>query len=144
MTCTAEPFQGWHLGAMRVQPAQARAVEQLTPEQRASLASPLSWTLFEGSRPIVCAGVAEIWRDRGLLWSYLSADVTPRVFRIVHRHAKMLLTLVPYRRVEATAVCGFEPGHRWLRTLGFEMECPRMAAYDPLGNDHALYALVRQ
>lgn len=76
-------------------------------------------------------------------WAMLSKAAGPHMLAIT-RYARDLLDIVPYKRVQTTALCGWKPGYRWLVLhLGFFVEAERMRCYDSAGRDHALYARVR-
>lgn len=136
------PFRAEHVLRMRVQPAQIGLLEHAGEKALRALENTRADTLMRSGVPIASAGAFELWEDRALLWAYVSLDAVP-VFAALHKHALRYVAALPYRRVETAVAVDFEPGHRWVKMLGFELEAPRMRAYQPDGTDCALYARVR-
>lgn len=136
------PYQPEHLLKLQLQDGQAFFQEAITPALAQSIAGPFVFSAFIDERPVAVFGVSELWENRGIAWSFISADAGPQ-FATLHKAAVRLLNLVPFRRVEADTPCEFTQGHRWLRMLGFELEAERMVAHRPDGGDSALYAKVK-
>lgn len=90
-----------------------------------------------------CVGVAELWTGCGQGWALFSKEAGPHMLAITRFWQHMLDNVIPFRRVQATAVLGFEAADRWLKILGFRVECKRMKRYDWAGRDHVQYARVR-
>lgn len=138
------PFRAEHLQGLELQRSQAWTSERLAIEDQRTLEGPLSSTLMEDGRPLVCTGAVAFTEHRALLWTFVSNRVTARNFRVVHRWAKIFLRSLKFRRLEATTELDFVQGHRWLKALGFEREDRSgMTAYGVDGKAHALYSLVR-
>lgn len=138
------PFKARHLLRMSIQPHQRDAIATLTEPELQALETPNTGTLLDDlGEPLVCCGAVQMWRDRAYVWCFLSERITARNFRQVHTWARAFLAELPYRRVEAAVAVDFEAGHRWLRSLGFAPEAALMRAFDPVGRDHSLYALVK-
>ena len=108
-----------------------------------TLESPWATTLVADGRPILSGGAIPLWMGRAYLWSFLSDKVTRRNFVEVTSFVRRFLNGLPFKRVEASVECDHEAGHRWVRALGFELEAPRMRAFQVDGRDCALYARVR-
>jgi len=136
------PYQAEHLMALRAQEAQAYVREYMSDKYAKDLENTLSWAGIADGRVIGCFGVCEMWTHRALLWAFLDQSAGRHLVSI-HRAVKRFLEVAPYRRIEAEVDCEFEAGHRWLRMLGFEMECERMRCYRVDGGDSALYARVK-
>lgn len=100
-------------------------------------------SFWQDNTCVGCAGVTPTPLGSGFAWALLGKAAGPHMLAIT-RHACRTLDIVPYRRVETTALCGFAPAYRWLTMqLGFVMEAELMRCYDSAGRDHALYARVR-
>jgi len=136
------PYKAEHLASLQAQEAQAYLGAHMNDEYAKALESTQSWTGLTGDRVIGCFGVCEMWTHRALMWSYLDRAAGRHLVSI-HRAVLAYLEIAPYRRLEAEVDCEFEAGHRWLRMLGFTMECERMRCYRVDGGDSALYARVK-
>ena len=136
------PYEAGHLLQLQLQRGQAQYAPHVTPEYARMLESAHAFTGLVNDEPIVVGGVAELWENRALLWSFIDRRAGPH-FIAVHRATMRFLELLPYRRIEAECDCEFAAGHRWLKKLGFEMEAPRMRAFRVDGGDAALYARVK-
>jgi len=77
-----------------------------------------------------------------MAWMWMS-DVSGRHMVKIHREVEKFLIKSPFRRVEATVDIGFEPGVRWMKMLGFELE-GYLRAYKPDGGDMLMFARVRR
>lgn len=110
----------------------------------ALVASDWTYMATDGDEVICAGGVVEWWPDRGYAWSLMSPRLWDdrRAWFAVHRAAVRMLSVVPYRRVEAAVAVNFTRARRWVERLGFELEAPCMRAYSPDGTDCALYARV--
>lgn len=107
------------------------------------LATSFALSFWQDETCIGCIGIAPMTLGSGHAWAILSKAAGPHMLAIT-RYAKDLIELVPYRRIQTTAICGFAPANRWLvRQLGFSIEAFVMRCYDNAGRDHALYARVR-
>lgn len=116
----------------------------LNSDQRIFLASNgLSYSVISKSgRILMCAGIQKHWEHRGEGWAMFDLELK-KEFIGVHRIVKRFLDVTPFRRVEATVEANFEPGHRWAKLLGFEMEAPRLKNYFVNGADAVLYVRIR-
>jgi len=136
------PYKAEHLMAITAQEAQAYLRDLVTTEYCKSLEASLSFTAMVDGRPIGCGGLAEIWKDRALLWSFLDRSAKEHLFAIT-KVTRNFIDAAPYRRIEAETDCEFKEGHRWLRMLGFTLEAERMRCFRVDGGDSALYAKVK-
>lgn len=99
----------------------------------------------EDAQPILCAGVFSIWPQRAQAWMlgiinwHKRADMKQSL-----RFARKILAAYPARRIEATVLTDWAPGHTLVRHLGFKMEAERLRCYDPEGRDFSLYARIRE
>lgn len=137
------PFKAEHIKAMRIQEAQCWVgmFEESWPVFE-SLEQHWSNTVLKDGKPILCGGVIEHWSNRGGLWAIVSKDCGPASFITVHRLVSMFINSLPYPRLEFHVDVEFEAGHRWAKALGFDVEAPRLRAYQPNGRDAVLYARV--
>jgi RimJ/RimL family protein N-acetyltransferase len=136
------PYQAEHLLALQLQPGQAYCAPLVTEEYARALESQYAFTAMADDVPVGVGGVAELWSNRALLWSFIDKRAG-RHFIGVHRATQRFLDLLPYKRIEAECDCEFGAGHRWLQKLGFVLEAPRMKAFRVDGGDAALYARVK-
>ncbi|VWC96020.1 hypothetical protein BLA39750_02231 [Burkholderia lata] len=136
------PYQAAHLKRLQAQEAQAYLGVYMTDEYAKALEQTTAWAGLVGDQVIGCFGVYEMWENRALLWSYMDQGAGRHLVAI-HRAVLAYLEVAPYRRIEAEVDCEFEAGHRWLRMLGFTMECERMRCFRVDGGDSALYARVK-
>lgn len=108
-----------------------------------TLAAFNSWTLLkiEGDEPVViaCGGTIEIWQGRHSAWFYCTPEARSCMLRVT-RAADQALSCV-HGRIEASAEIHFEPGHRWLKLLGFNIENPPgvLKGFGPEGDTHISY-----
>ena len=136
------PYKAEHLLALQMQPGQGYCLRFVTPEYAKALESAHAFTAMVGGQVVAVGGVAEIWENRGLAWSFIDRRAGAH-FPALHKVVKEGLDAAPYRRIEAETPCNFEQGHRWLKMLGFELEAERMKAFRVDGGDSALYARVK-
>ena len=136
------PFRARHVEAMNIQDQQEWVTAEYGVEDFKALERKHAYTLFRDGVPIVCCGAFELSKVRGSCWAILSTSITPHIFREVHNLGKTFLASLPFKRLEAVVDVDFAAGHRWVKTLGFELEAPRMKAYEVDGRDCSLYAKV--
>ena len=136
------PFEASHLRLMTVQPSQQEVLQQVSDDCLAVLENTNAYTVVLDGIIVCCAGVVEYYKGRGEAWSYLGADLGSNMVP-VYRAIKKYIDTIDVRRVEMTVDVDFEPGHRFAKLLGFELEAPRMKAYDINGRDKALYARIK-
>lgn len=101
-----------------------------------------SYSIFIGGRLVACAGLVQFWNGRAEAWAMIDEDCR-KEFMTLHNVVKRFLDVCPVKRVEAVVDAGFSAGHRWVETLGFELEAPLMRSYGINGGDCALYARVK-
>lgn len=138
------PFHPSHIQELREQEATRHLAAYLSPEMEQHLTNQKwAFTAKIRGRVVMCGGIVEAWRGRGVAWSIIDQrchfDFVP-----IHRAVKNFLAICPLRRIEAEVSIGFRNGHRWMRMLGFKKEAERMRAYLPTGEDATLYALVKE
>lgn len=136
------PYKAEHLDKLDLQEGQQYLAVYLKPDLRKLLEGEYSFTGFDGDKVVGCAGLLPQWENRGIVWAYLASD-SGRHFPAIHKAVKRFLDAAPFNRIEATVDAEFEPGHRWVKMLGFKLEAPLMRKYRPNDGDSALYARVR-
>lgn len=132
------PLKEEHITQIEMQNGQHYISAFISPEMRAQLQAGMSFTALDGDTILGCAGVIEMWEGRAQAWAILSGKCG-RNFVGIHRAVASFLSLKQYRRLEATADINFEPGHKWLKMLGFAAETERMKFYLPNGADATMY-----
>lgn len=136
------PYKAEHLLDFQLQEGQLYSTPAITPEYAKMLEGQFSFAGIHEGKVLAVGGVMELWENRALVWLMVDRHAGPH-FVSIHKAVKRLLDAVPYPRLEADTPCEFEPGHRWLKMLGFELEAPRMRSYRVDGGDSALYARVK-
>lgn len=101
-----------------------------------------AYTILDGARVLMCGGFVEYWENRGELWAMVAQDCK-REFVGMHKIVERFVEMVPHRRIEAVVAYDFNPGHRWMRLLGFSVEAQKLRNYWPGGGDATLYSKVR-
>ena len=135
------PFEAEHFKEIKLQGAQQYLSGWLTEEYGEALQDEPSYTALKDGVPVASAGVVSYWEGRAVAWAFIS-ETGAADFVSVHRAVKGFLDVCYIKRVEMTVDCDFKQGHRWAKLLGFKMECERMTAYLPNGEDCALYARI--
>lgn len=137
-------FHPNHINRLDVQDAQAEeALLAVSQPERTAMAEGYAFTAWQGSTCLGMAGIADIWPGRAVAWALLSMHAG-RVLPVLTKRARRSIAEHPAKRIEATVLCGFEPGARWVRALGFTRETPRMESYDPLGRDMSMWVRIKR
>lgn len=136
-------FKVEHLGRLLDGESESYFGPQVTAENFRHLENArFAYTILSEGKPILCGGVHLYWENRGETWAFLDKNSRSK-FLELHNIVKRVLNECPVRRIEAAVAVDFEPGHRWMRALGFREEAQRLQAYFPDGTDCAMYAKVR-
>lgn len=138
-----ERLRADHIAGLKVQAAQQSIAPSLTLAYGRDLAEQpgVGWAAVEDGRVLGCAGVVEVWRDRGIAWALFSEDAL-RHWTRVHRATLAVLEDAPWRRIEMHVDVGHAAAARWAERLHFQYE-GRMRAFTSDGRDCFLYARVR-
>lgn len=136
------PFEAWHMEVLgQIEAADgSRSITELNPAVLPILEKHNSWSLVSNRGEVVaCGGTVEEWPGRHAGWLYFTPRTSQHMIRL-YRLVKFFLSDVR-GRIEATVLVEFEPGHRFVRMLGFEVENPPglLKRYDPDGRDHIAY-----
>lgn len=129
-----EPFKPEHVRAMELQPAQARALEQMPAGYLETIAAggPAATMRTDDGTIIACAGSLEM-DGEAHWWAFFSRHA-PRHMFALYKGARRLLD-VSARPVFASSPCNFTEGCRLLEMLGFELK----DVVELLGEGHLLY-----
>lgn len=137
------PFERRHLKEMQEQEAMSYLSAYLNNEHLLHFEnSHHSFTFLIDKRVVMCAGVLEFYPGRGEAWAILDKSCK-KDFMKIHNGVERFLDLCPVKRIEAVIDTDFVPGHRWAKTLGFQMEAPCLKAYRPNGKDCSMYARIK-
>ena len=104
--------------------------------------NPFSRSCFHEEKLLGVGGIILSHEQRGEAWGVVAKGNREQFIRL-HRAVKGYLESVPVRRVEAAVHLDFEPGHRWVKALGFTLEAAVMRAHSLEGKDAALYAITK-
>lgn len=136
-------FKAKYLRAMVLQDAQ-QIMSPLTFDDEYCeqlVAAGPAYTILDGDKPVMCAGVAEMWTNRYAAWAWLSKDAGPKMIGLT-RIVDDYLNTRPYRRIEAYVDARFDAGHRWAKMLRFEYE-GLMRSFGTQGQDMAMYSRIQ-
>lgn len=133
---TVERFKVEHVQRMEFQDAQSDAALVTVPYLESLRDGGPGATILDAQgRVICCAGLLEL-PEASHLWCFISCHAAPHMLSI-YRGARRLLS-VAASPVVATSVCGFEPGCRLLKMLGFQWR-ERLVGVGAHGEDHDFY-----
>ena len=132
-----------HMQQMDLQDGQAYLASFITQEHMDWLTTQESYTIVHEGEVLFIGGLTEPWAGRAQVWAYLGRTAGKHL-RFIHKQVLKFLALYDGMRVETTVDEDFQPGHRWVKMLGFECETPKgMRAYRPEGTTHYLYSRVK-
>lgn len=104
----------------------------------------MGYTLIDGKDAVCCAGIFTVWPQRAHAWMLAVSGWGDRVdLKWGLKFTRNLLSTYPAKRIEATVLADWAPGHVLVRHLGFKLEAERLRCYDPEGRDFSLYARIR-
>lgn len=92
---------------------------------------------------VAAAGLLEYWSHRAEAWAFFDPQCRKH-FLAVHNAVKRFLQIAPVRRIEAIVERDFSAGHRWIKSLGFELEAECLRSYTIECKDVSLYALIKE
>lgn len=99
--------------------------------------------LGKSNEVYACCGIIEFWPGRAEAWAFLATNLGAKMI-VVHRAVKKFFREGHgVKRIEANVDTSSLNAHRWVKALGFELECFRMVAYHPDGTDASRYVLIR-
>jgi hypothetical protein len=144
---TVIPFKAEHLQELQLQTAQAVLQSEMTPAYAESLEK--SGPAFSGivdGKVIASSGIVEVWEGRGTAWALFSqtAIINRRDMVALRRVMRDFLQFSPILRIECYVDCSFTVAHHFAESLGFELECKRMRAFNPGGTDCSLYSRIKE
>lgn len=88
------------------------------------------------------AGAFPLWPGVAFAWALVDQEVSARDMAFMTRRLREWLDNCNYHRVQSSVRVEFEPGHRWVERLGFELE-GLARKYGSDGSDHVLWARVK-
>jgi hypothetical protein len=137
-------FEVKHVTQMQLSASSSGIIGMVKPEHFKALEQlPYNYTLLVEGKPIACGGVIRFWDTRGEVWSLLDEQSGHR-FILWHRCVQRFLASIPVKRMEAVVEKSFEPGHRWVKMLGFKVDAPFLQNYFPNGADGVLYSKIQR
>lgn len=133
----------WHISILLNQP-EYRGVKSYSREEsmERTAALPHSYSVLHEGVVLLTGGVMPYWDNRGEAWAVFNQDCKKH-FLTLHNIAKRFFEICPIKRIEAAVEIDFEPGHRWVKALGFQKEADILRSYTPDGKDCSLYARVK-
>lgn len=135
------PYEAGHLWELDRADGRAYLAMNVTPAQAQAMEGDQTFTGLMDGKVVAVGGIADLCPGRALLWSYMGPTAGRHMVALT-RVAKRLIEMSTVDRLEADVDVDFEPGHRWLQLLGFELETPRMRKYRPDGGDMAKYVRI--
>ena len=136
------PFEAKHMSTIRLQKHQTCDIGWMAPDHARLLENEYAFTILDGAEVLMVGGAIKCWEGRGIAWCFLAENIGTR-FSAVHRHVKRFFSTQDFARLEAQVQLEFKQAHRWMKMLGFELECPLARAFFPDGSDAAFYVKVK-
>lgn len=129
------------LRAIHVQRSQASIMLSVTGDDLDAVvkAGP-GFVGYSNGIPIGAAGLAVKWRGSAVGWALLAGS-SGEHFLSIHRHAKRVLDLSEFERIECHVEKTWVAAHRWARMLDFHSEGLMEKFRD--GHDYRLYSRIR-
>ena len=100
---------------------------------------------FLDGKLVGCAGVCLFWPGVGEAWVAFAPEVLnlrKEAYHYVGDYLQRIMDEHNLRRVQATANTQWTLAIKYLENLGFKRE-GILRKYDPFGNDHYMYALIK-
>lgn len=136
------PYEAAHLLELNLQRGQEYVQDCITPKYAKQLEATEAYTVMADGKPVAVMGLLPLWNKRALAWTFIDRQAGPYMVPI-HKRVKAFLQDAPFDRIEADTPVDFDPGHRWLEMLGFELEAVEMKKYYIDGRSGSLYAMVK-
>ncbi|MEL6278483.1 MAG: hypothetical protein AAFR28_06310 [Pseudomonadota bacterium] len=105
------------------------------------LVSAGGWACLEVGKPIGAGGIVPLSEWRGHGWVLFTRRWWKNA-RLITSVVRNSLQTSPLDRVETVVKADQSAAHRWARTLGMRLECPRMDAWAD-GEPYSLYAYTK-
>ena len=93
-------------------------------------------------RPLVCAGIAELWTGTAMCWASFDVDARSVIVE-AHRRTRQELDRAPFKRLEMYVLPGFWQAWRWAHMLGFQVECLKECG-SPDGRDIYVFKRIKR
>lgn len=100
-----------------------------------------AWTVGDGGRLLMCAGLIREFPGQLLAWAQLTAPIGAAMVALT-RAVRREHDAAEWHRLYTMVRVDFDAGHRWAAMLGFEREGV-MRRWGPAAVDHAIYARIR-
>jgi hypothetical protein len=137
------PYEPHHLLAIRHQSWQAGANQTLEHAEVMARGHCAYTALCDTTeRPLICAGIMELWPGRAMCWASFDFEARP-VMMQAHRRTRLELDRAPFKRLEMYVLPGFMQAWRWAEMLGFKLEC-LMECGSPEGNDLYVFKRIKR
>jgi hypothetical protein len=106
---------------LSVRPEQGGLSLSMMQAQKASV---LSLTFLHEGRPVLVAGLSEVYAERAIAWALVGEDVPLSAWRAIIREgrSRLIEASLRYIRIEAYAAADWPQARRSLAVLGFEEE----------------------
>lgn len=137
------PYEPEHLLEIRHQRWQAGATQ--TIEHARSLAlSHAAYTALhpQSCRPLICAGIIEMWTNRAMCWASFDYEAKPVMAEAFLRMRKEI-GQAPFKRLEMYVTPGFIEAWKFADLLGFTLE-GTMEAGSPDGRDLFVFKRIKR
>ena len=115
---------------------------EITPEVAVDLETVGGIAGIRSGCVVGCAGVLPLWPGVGLAWAWLGRGWRADARKITN-YIRGYLDDAPFHRIEAGVRVDYARGHRWMHSLGFEMETPVARKWGPDGGTYSIYVRVR-
>lgn len=137
-------YKAEHMLAILKHPSQFAAAKHISEtDAKAMEGQEYAYTFLKDGEPIATIGLSKYWEGRYEAWGLLLPN-HPEAFIFIHNTVRNFLHNVKVRRIEAVVENLFTRGHRWVKLLGFELECDKLKAYGPTGTDYKLYTFIKE
>jgi hypothetical protein len=134
------PFDRAHLDALALQPAQAPELAALQGSIAAQADRGPAFTVMEGGRVLLCAGLAENHARYATAWALFAAAKAAAMVATTRAIARVIAAS-GYERIDMLVREDFARAHDFARLLGFDRE-GSLRRYGADGGDFALYARI--
>jgi len=137
------PFKARHLHDLKKSRFQQELLSSMSGIDLQNFENSNSFTIMDNDVPMLCGGILEIWKGRGIMWAYISELAIGEKFIGLHKASLHFLEAFSMPRIEMYVQCNYKQAHRWAKMLGFILECKCMRNFQVDGSDCALYARVQ-
>lgn len=133
---TVEPFDYAALGGMITR-------EGFTLPDTLGMTGAWEYVARSRGMAIAAGGIVPFWEGLGYAWALVDVRIRADESRALIRWIREFLPNTPFRRVQATVRASFVEGANFAELCGLTLE-GTLRAYGPAGEDHFMYAWVRE